>query len=266
MLKRILGIFLCFSVNAQITLTTENDLFFNTDRNFTHGTQLGYKTNNKEYFIFQNIYTPEDTQSLEEIKDDRRYSGVLALGVELKRDREYGGIVDKYMAGGLGPSAEAEWSQNTVHNLRNIETAKGWRNQLDDRPVFLLSREFIIINDHPNFQVGQVFKLDGGNLFTGAKYSIPVRFGYNLQDYSSDRIKIEAANDWSFGLEWITAAQYVGYDATLDGVNKEEFYGEYSIGGFLNFKKFGVGIYRVTRTEQWEDGKGSNFGTISLKF
>lgn len=266
MWRRILGIFLCFSVHAQITLTTENDLLW-SDRNFTHGTQLAYNSGDKQYFIFQNIYTPEDIQSIELNKNDRRYSGILALGVELKKGREYGGIVDRYSAGMLGPSAHAEWSQNTVHSIRNIPTAKGWgNNQLDDRPVFLFSREIIVINDSPNFQVGQSLKLDGGNLFTGVKYSIPVRIGYNLQDYSSNRIKIEAANDLSFGLEWISAAQYVAYDATLEGVNKEEVYGEYSIGGFLNFKKFGVGIYRVTRTEQWEDGEGSNFGTISLKF
>lgn len=269
----ILGlIFYVFPAVAQITFVGDNDLAFGSDKNFSNGVQLSYSTPQADYFILQNIYTPEDIQATDLIPNDRPYSGLLALGADLKKARDKYIIVGRAMLGILGPSAHSEWSQNTVHSLRDIPTAKGWSNERSDKPVFLLGREIRASNYDHDLQIGQSLKFDGGNLFSGIKYGIPFRLGYNLPRFSDRRIKIEGMNDWSFGIEFTPAVQYVAYDGTLKGtdINKEEFYGEYTVGAFLNYKRWGFGLNTVTRTKQWDnddgDGGKSSFGSISLKF
>lgn len=259
-------LFSVFSAGAQISVNLTNDMLGGTDRYYSHGTQITYSTKDRDYFLLQNIYTPEDIQTTELQTEDRRYSGLLAVGLDFKRGQDLE-IRDRAMVGVLGPSASAEFSQNTVHEWRGISTAKGWAHQLEDRPILNVSRQLSIVSLDSTLQVGQHVKFDAGNFLTGAKYGIPVRWGYNAPRFQENRIRVEGVNDLSFGLEWTPAIQYVAYDATLHGVNKEEFYGEYSFGFFLNYGRFGIGLYRVEKTNKFEgQGGGERFGAISFKF
>ena len=144
----------------------ENDLFGNTDKYYTNAVQITWlskdlrrykddvrlpewtfpiiqaipfsgdpdSTHNIGIVLGQQIYTPSDIQVTTLVENDRPYAGFLYGGLALHSKTKT--VLDtlEILMGVVGPAAKAEFSQNKVHELRDIPTAKGWNNQLHNEP------------------------------------------------------------------------------------------------------------------------------------
>ncbi|WP_246480313.1 lipid A deacylase LpxR family protein [Motiliproteus sediminis] len=149
----------------------ENDLFEETDQNYTNGIRvslispvLASFTDDPQlapwiialnkamrgvlpgdegnclqerrlvFSIGQSIYTPEDINATEVVSDQRPYAGWLYTGVayNLRRDNRLDTL--GLNLGMVGPAALGQETQDFIHELRGFAKFQGWDNQLDNEP------------------------------------------------------------------------------------------------------------------------------------
>jgi hypothetical protein len=203
---------------STVTLYMENDLFYNTDRQYTHGTKLSWISpdlsdyrnappipawscpmierlpfiNEPGYqrsvsFSFgQNIYTPEEIERSELIEGDRPYAGItyLAIGFHSKNDLQMDTL--EFDIGIVGRHSYAEDCQKTIHHWVDARDPKGWEHQLNDEPILnaFFERKWRMLRMGYNHGLGyDIIPHIGvsiGNAFTGANAGGEIRFGWNL--------------------------------------------------------------------------------------
>lgn len=189
-----------------VTLTVENDLFGSgNDQDYTSGVRLTYFRYGKEpqrladfvdhliptfdindttsvsYSIGHNLYTPSDITVAEPQPNDRPWAAFLYGSMGLSSVS--GNHIDdaELMLGIVGPSAQGENVQTTVHKLIGSPTPKGWKYQLEDEPGLglswrrrwpqLLSYEFNNLSLSVEPSVGATV----GNIYTMAETGIMAR-------------------------------------------------------------------------------------------
>lgn len=147
----------------------ENDLFDDTDLNYTNGLRLSWVSQDLSTFAEdhdqaypwinsinqwleplhpgsrdqsahrnlvvsagQMMFTPEDRYRTTVDPNDRPYAGWLygGLGYQMRRGDKLNTV--EVNVGIVGPSSLAQQSQDFVHQTRNIEVFHGWDNQLDN--------------------------------------------------------------------------------------------------------------------------------------
>jgi lipid A 3-O-deacylase len=200
------------------TFYTENDIVAGTDLQYTNGLKLtwtsedlnNYRENknipewsypiikilpfineggfqkNISFSIGQNIYTPDDTERTDLIKDDRPYAGILYFGI---------GFISKNIkqmdtveidAGIVGPHSYANKVQNKFHSAFDHKESKGWDNQLKDEFVVNLFHERkwrALSSDLGNGFAYDVIPNAGfavGNMLIAASFGGQIRYGLNL--------------------------------------------------------------------------------------
>ena len=196
---------------GSFSLSYDNDLFAGTDRYYTSGIQLDWRSpsenppawlawvNSRAGFIFpaggaprwglsagHNIFTPSDTQARNPDPTDRPYAGWLFGAVSLVSSTatQFGGL--ELQVGVVGPSALGRQAQNGVHRLRNLDRANGWSYQLKDEVgVNLIFSRKWRYNQELGFgglAVGLVPSVTGslGNVLTYASAGLVLRLGNNL--------------------------------------------------------------------------------------
>ena len=134
----------------------------------------------------QNIYTPEDTESSDLVKDDRPYAGILyyAIGFHSKSSRRMDSL--EFLLGIVGPHSYAEETQEKVHELSNNDIFNGWNNQLKDEPVLgiFYDRKWKLrkskISNSFNYDLIPCIGVELGNVLTYAYAGTGLRFGWNL--------------------------------------------------------------------------------------
>jgi hypothetical protein len=198
----------------------ENDVYANTDRNYTNGVRISYLTGYKPvrgisgffarhllgaddgegvrqgFAVGQSIFTPEDTELEIPPADQHPYAswlyGEYALLVEgpSSTDQLY------FQAGVVGPSAGGEWVQNNFHDLIGADEAEGWSEQLDDEPGFLIGydKKLRALAEIETLGFGADltpdFGLAAGNVLTQATLGLTMRIGTDLSsDYGPPRIR-----------------------------------------------------------------------------
>ena len=303
----------------------ENDLFGDTDKYYTNAVQITWLSNDlKRYrddprlpdwsipviraipfsgdpesihnvgiLMGQQIYTPSDIQATALIENDQPYSGFLYGGLALHSKTHV--ILDtlEIVMGVVGPAAQAEFSQNTVHDIRNIPTAKGWDNQLHNEPAvrFSWQRKWrvqhttffdFLENDlisHAGMTLGNV-RISGN---TGGE----IRFGHNIpKDFGSDVIhagagvsapvtrRLKSAKK-PFGAHIFASSQVeaVLHDIFLDGntwqhspsVDKKPLVADLSVGIAFSYDMFKLTYRHLFRTKQFDSQKqGQVIGSLTL--
>lgn len=147
----------------------ENDLFDDTDLNYTNGLRLSWVSQDLSTFAEEHdqayswinsinqwleplhpgdmhqsahrnlvvsagqmMFTPEDRYRTTVDPDDRPYAGWLygGLGYQMRRGDKLNTV--EINVGIVGPSSLAQQSQDFVHETRNIEVFHGWDNQLEN--------------------------------------------------------------------------------------------------------------------------------------
>ena len=312
------------------TFRFENDLFAGTDRNYTNGIKLSWISpdltrfrdsdvlpewgkrivnrlpysqveglqRNIVFSIGQNMFTPEDIHARELIKNDRPYGGWL-YGSAAFHNKNYRHLdTFEIQAGFVGPLSLAEEAQDLVHDLRGIDQANGWDNQIKNEPGLDL------IYEHKDRILTPIslsgFGFDAithygaalGNVFTYANAGMELRLGWNLPtDFGTSLIRpggeTNAPADTQdpryhqvghgFSLHGFAAVsgRMVFRDIFLDGntwrdshsVDKEFLVGDLVCGVSLIVDSVKVSYAQVLRTKEFA-GQDSNhyFGSISISY
>lgn len=109
---------------------------------FLHGDEESADTERTLAFsLGQNIYTPQDTRSTDLVRDDRPYAGWLYFGTTFQvRKANRQDSFDVQM-GIIGPYSFAEEAQELVHRIRDLAIPQGWDNQLRTEPGLVLAYE-----------------------------------------------------------------------------------------------------------------------------
>jgi len=153
----------------------ENDLFAETDQNYTNGVRLSWispdlsdyiedpalpgwlRSVNKRLSFFhdsskdlqrnlvfsigQTLYTPEDVEATEVVKEDRPYAAWLFSRFAYQSKDEQQLDTLELNIGMIGPAALGEEAQDAVHDLRGFDKFNGWDNQLENELGVLLLYE-----------------------------------------------------------------------------------------------------------------------------
>jgi hypothetical protein len=204
-------------------ISLENDAFSRTDRNYTNGLQLAWRSPSADppswlawinriaapFFprdgaprwglaLGQTIYTPSNTQATNPAPRDRPYAGWLygAFTVSSESPTSYAAF--EIALGVVGPSALGEQVQNGFHDLISDNPARGWDYQLKDEPGVLISVErkwrynLSLFGDPHGLAFGVIPTLGAnlGNVNTAAQAGLLVRFGQDLlADFGPPRIR-----------------------------------------------------------------------------
>ncbi|MEM7001422.1 MAG: lipid A deacylase LpxR family protein [Pseudomonadota bacterium] len=301
-----------------LNLVVENDTFTGTDRHYTSGVMLNYISgvedgprrlrnlgfrfpgmqDNDEMHVSlslgHEIYTPTDIKVTALQEDDRPYAGYayLAAGFSTANATE---IETWRMSIGLvGPDAQGERVQNTVHNLIEEPEAQGWRHQLDNEWVFTLAYEKKWLNRAWTASERWALEADviphfGGAVGTAQSYAgvgAMLRLGQGLKkDLGPPKVRpslplsqfydASAGNSWYFfaGID----SRFMAHNIFLDGnnfsdshsVDKEFFVTDLQAGVVWNNPHFRVGYTYVMRSREFKgQDERDLFGslTFSLHF
>jgi len=157
------------------SLYHENDMFGDTDQDYTSGIRLSWispnlasyrgdpavppivdrinerldklfdfrtgLTRNVVVSLGQLIYTPSDREARELLEDERPYAGYLYLSFGFHARTANRLDSAEVHLGVVGPASLAQQSQNLIHDLRGIDRFQGWRNQLRNEPALRLVYE-----------------------------------------------------------------------------------------------------------------------------
>jgi hypothetical protein len=198
---------------ASFSLLVENDLFYDTDRDYTAGQQLNYTTAPDEtpeglvdlahdmpwlltdrgdvrasYSFGQDIFTPSNTAAVNPPLNQRPYAGYLYLGLGLLANDQTEFDQLQMQLGVIGPASLARDAQAFVHSIEGIRKPAGWHFQLRDEPALLITfdRAWRVL---PRYSfLGLQFDLEPrlgvavGNVYDYASAGAMARLGFNLQD------------------------------------------------------------------------------------
>ncbi|MBX9751840.1 MAG: lipid A deacylase LpxR family protein [Roseococcus sp.] len=232
---------------GSFSLSYDNDLFAGTDRYYTSGLQLDWRSpsenppswlawlnNRPGGFLFpeggaprwglslgQSIFTPSDTTLRNPDPRDRPYAGWLYGSVSLVSSTatEFGGL--ELQVGVVGPSALGRQAQNGVHRLRDFALARGWSYQLKDEVGvnLILARQWRWNRElgWGGLSAGLVPSVTGslGNVLTYASAGVVFRLGNNLTaDFGPPRSRPAISGSAFFepgeGLSWYVFAGVEG--------------------------------------------------------
>jgi hypothetical protein len=202
-----------------LSILFENDIFYNTDRDYTNGLAIAWTTAPAEtpefavdlardvpffgqfgevrttYAIGQNIYTPKNLHLVDPPTTDRPYAGFLylAMGVSQMSDRDLDEL--QVQLGVIGPDSLAQESQTFVHSILNDTIPKGWGYQLHNEPGLVINDEHSWRAFYSGTLLGFSFDVDPhvgasvGNVYDYVNAGAMARFGLNLpDDYGPTRI------------------------------------------------------------------------------
>lgn len=173
------------------------------DPGFQQRASVESATQNLVMRIGQAMYTPEDKDRTDLIRDDRPYAGLLYLGLAWNRRVHPSGARHEMLdsreltLGIIGPWSLAERSQDLVHKLRGFERFRGWDNQLHNEPAFQLAVE----RKYKPWTEGAVrpgwghdaigsYAVRIGNIETSASAGLELRMGWNIaNDFGSYSIR-----------------------------------------------------------------------------
>ena len=204
---------------GSLTLSVENDVFSGTDRFYTNGLQLAWRSPSLDlpaplawvdrqldrlvgpgavrwgFGLSHAIYTPQDTATPTPDPTDRPYAGHLFGALVLQRDEGHALTTIEFQAGVVGPSALGEFVQNNYHDRIRVQSANGWDRQLKDEPALGLVFERIARSG--SLRLGGLeadmlpaVTLALGNVSTYAATGVAFRLGQGLEaDYGVPRIR-----------------------------------------------------------------------------
>ncbi|MBU0800190.1 MAG: lipid A deacylase LpxR family protein, partial [Alphaproteobacteria bacterium] len=300
-----------------VTLSFENDsIGSGTDQNYTNGARVSYLNVNAKvpefidtiadaiptfdtndttaifWTLGQNMYTPGDITIATPQNNDRPWAAFLygSAGLVTLSDNHVDEV--ELTLGVVGPAAFGEIVQEKVHEVLNVDTPRGWDNQLKNEPGAIVSwrRRWpgtyeaafggFYLGMEPNVNVSI------GNIYTYAGAGALLR----LTPYD-DRFQdappfvrpampgtgyFETPGD---GFGWYLFAgvdgRAVARNIFLDGntfrdspsIDKNNFVADVSGGLALTFERFRVSYSVVYRTKEF-DGQADNdlFGSVGLTY
>jgi lipid A 3-O-deacylase len=302
------------SGDRYIGLAFENDLFAHVDDYYSNGVKLTYLSAKNdvwrwvrksaslmptidadadmrvEHALGQEIYTPRDLQARPPDPNDRPYAGWLyySLGVTAEKDK----VLDQLQltVGIVGPDAQAEAVQRTVHHLFGGEAPKGWDYQLKNEPGINVGyfrtwrKTFEARTDGYEFDLSPHLGGMIGNVSTYAAGGVTARFGRNLPlDYGLPRVQPSMPGGFYFepeaGFHWYAfggvAGRLVARNIFLEGntfdggpgVDPRPYVVDVSLGLVLAWSRWRIAYTHVLRTQEFDEQNGeTRFGALSVSY
>ena len=209
-----------------LTFTLDNDLFAGSDRYYTNGVRLAWRSaaytppgwladlgrlsrallppdgvRRWGLALGQSLFTPEDIARANPDPDDRPYAAWLYGAVNLASATPTSLSRLELQLGVVGPAALGEEAQNTVHRINRGQEAQGWDFQLANEPGVNAIASRIWRYDRPlagddGFAVGALPSLTVslGNVQTHAAAGLLLRAGWGLDaDFGPPRIRPSVA-------------------------------------------------------------------------
>jgi lipid A 3-O-deacylase len=195
-----------------LSLMFENDIFFNSDRDYTNGIELTYTTRPSEnvdamvslaralplfathglvrtsYSIGQSIFTPKHTELEVPLATERPYAGFAYLTLGLMEANPNRLDQLSVQLGVVGPMAGARESQAWIHSIIDDLKPKGWHYQLHNEPAFNITYDRSMKIIPPQSLLGVVLDVEPhfggavGTVYDYANVGAMVRLGFNLPD------------------------------------------------------------------------------------
>lgn len=302
------------------SLQVENDRIVATDRHYTNGLRLSWVSDKTTdgpkwvrdalYFLYpladmragrvgfalgQNIYTPEDTDAVALVRDDRPYAGWLygAVSLHAETTRNKTGdpldVLDSVELnfGVVGPLAFGEEVQNQWHDLIGVSRANGWDNQLENEPALAL---FFERKWRPaplsvgGLEADVIPHVGGslGNVFTLANVGATVRLGQALWvDYGPPHIRpslsglpaVETNGDFAWYLFAGAEGRIVAHNIFLDGntfadshdVSKKTLVGSLQAGVSLVYGGVNLSYSTIYLSREFDgQSEADIYGTLSI--
>jgi len=312
------------------TVYTENDIVAGTDLQYTNGFKLtwtsedlsryrenenipewsypiieilpfinkpGYQKN-ISFSIGQNMYTPDDQDRTDLIKDDRPYAGLLYGSIGFTSKNKESMRTMEIIGGIVGPHSYAAKTQNAFHSWFGAEKSNGWDNQLKDEPGLNLCCEHkwrTVSAELGNGYAYDIIPHAGfavGNMVIAGAFGGQVRWGLNLPDDFGTLLIRPGADtnapvddeDPRFSSEpgRMSIHMFLGVDAfvigrniMLDGntfkdshsVDKRPVIGRFFAGFGILFHKVKFTYSNVWQTKEFDTQKdGQQYGSITLSY
>ena len=241
----------------------------------------------------QNIYTPEDNRATNLITADRPYAGWLYLGAAIQRrglTSAQRPVLESYELnlGVIGPEAQGEWAQNTVHQFRRLPAFAGWGNQLKTEPAFVFkygcawkwtfdepSSRFFDAVPQGGLNLGTVNTAAGAGLTLRLGWNMPDDFGVPTIDSPIGLSNGRRRAGFGFYIFGRAEGHAVARNAFLDGnwyqrshrVNKKPLVADLSYGAAVAFGRWcELSWTFLTRTPEFDGQKGfDQFGSVTGK-
>jgi len=309
------------------TFLFENDLFGDSDEQYTNGIQLslvspdlyqyrdshripewahpwierlhlfdrGGRQRNVAFSLGQKMFTPKDISRRELIVDDRPYAGWLYFGAAF-HSKDYH-LLDtmEVQVGFVGSASLAEQAQDLVHEIRGIDKAKGWSNQLDNEPGLALIyerkwrafRRPLIANiefdaiTHVGATLGNVFVFANAGAEARLGWRLPTDFGTSLIRPGGESNAPTTGEDvrlrGEFSVHGFAAVtgRLVGRDIFVDGntfsnshdVDKKLVVGDLLVGIAMTWRSWKLSYAQAFRTKEFDGQKDHHeFGSVSLSY
>ncbi|MEY4488047.1 MAG: hypothetical protein RIQ79_555, partial [Verrucomicrobiota bacterium] len=242
------------------------------------------------------IYTPTDTKTPLYQPADRPYAAWLYTGFNFQNyyrstsDDTYARLstVELQLGVAGGDWALGEFVQNNFHKLIDVESAKGWANQIDNEPGVNLVYEHkwrfstadartglgADLIPHAGFSLGNVFTYANTGAAFRLGYALPADFGTNLIRPSGDS---NAARRAPFGI-WLFGqvdGRAVARDITLDGntfssgpsIEKQPFVADLVGGIGIGTTSWQFTYAQALRTKEFKgQADDQAFGSLSLTY
>jgi hypothetical protein len=238
------------------------------------------------------MYTPSDISRSDLIADDRPYAGWSYLGLAYHRKTKFVDHLDfldsvEIQMGIIGPQAYAKETQDLVHELRNIDKAKGWDHQLKNEPGLLVAfeRKWLFYPDSTRSLTADAIVHTGGavgNVATYLNTGLEVRFGLNLpHSFGVSLIRPAGSTLFvpsrkpSLYLFGAVNGKYVLRDIFLDGntftdshsIGKKDWVADLAGGITLSYGNLMLTYTHVTRSKEFVGQEDfHNFGSMTLSF
>lgn len=257
---------------------------------------LGNQSAALTFSVGQAIYTPEDIESRELIRDDRPYAGITYAAMNFHRKTRKRMHSFGLCAGIVGPHSYAEQMQTFSHDFLNSHATNGWDHQLEDEPVICLIYDYKrkVLRTNPGSGIGgeAIFHTGGGlgNVRTFYNLGMLLRYGWNVPtDFGNFPIQPATCFNGDmcahsgesakkrFGIHLFLSgcSQVVFHDIFLDGntfrdshsVDKEPVVGIFTGGLGLAYGKVKLILAYVCRTKSFKKQKDPEiFGSVHLSF
>ncbi|MFZ2634662.1 MAG: lipid A deacylase LpxR family protein [Desulfosalsimonadaceae bacterium] len=246
--------------------------------------------------IGQNIYTPNDLEATELVRDDRPYAGVsyITLGFHKQQDHRMHTVC--LSTGIVGPHAYAEELQSFAHDVLSTQEPQGWDNQLEDElivnAVYDYKRKLFARSLGEGMGGDLIFFTGGGigNALTYYDAGLLGRYGWNTPDdfgnfpiqpavcFNAERVQTGCENRKKrFGLHLFLSSgvQAVAHDIFLDGntfreshsVSKEPLVATCTGGIGINTGGIKTVLAFVYRTKSFKTQKDPQvYGSVNISF
>ena len=300
-----------------IKVYMENDLLSGEDSQYTGGTKIDivYKINNpdslynllfvddsKSYYfrsfaIANQLYTPADLTKSEPIYDDWSYAAwtYIESGIHKSTQNSLSSLIIR--VGMVGPSAQGEAIQKSIHKWTGSTMPEGWHNQLYDELginfTYLYKRRYEYENSSNSWGISCIptLSVDVGNISTQASAGLFIRSGYNIiKDFGISTISVSGESSipayevqktslkkkWSFSLNAALRGSAVARDIFVEGNTfkhsiveheRKNFVGYIGAGFTLRYKKYTVDFMQMHNTARAKDIQSSHtVGTLVFTY